>query len=144
MRSPFRATFRIVGMTLMAISITMVPAFVVSMICSEWPLALMFILLAVAVFIVGFIVFRICRCPAGLTESIRIADGLQIIILCWICASIVGCLPYLISGVTTSPIDAFFESCSGFTTTGATIFTEVNTLPRGILFWRSKIGRAHV
>ena len=51
MRSPFRATFRIVGMTLMAISITMVPAFVVSMICREWKTGLMFILLALAVLI---------------------------------------------------------------------------------------------
>lgn len=137
MKSPFRATFRIVGTTLMAISITMVPAFVVSMICREWDTALMFITLALAVFLFGALLCRICRCPSGLTESIRIADGLQIVILCWICASLIGGLPYLLSGVTSSPVDAFFESCSGFTTTGATTLTDVNHLPRGVLFWRS-------
>jgi trk system potassium uptake protein TrkH len=48
-----------------------------------------------------------------------------------------GTLPYIFSGVTTGFIDAFFETMSGMTTTGATIFTEIESLPRGLLFWRS-------
>jgi trk system potassium uptake protein TrkH len=52
-------------------------------------------------------------------------------------AALFGALPFLLTGVCKSVIDALFESMSGFTTTGATIFTDVESLPRGILLWRS-------
>jgi len=55
----------------------------------------------------------------------------------WILFSVFGSLPYLLSGCAESFTDAFFESISGFTTTGASIFTDVESLPHGILFWRS-------
>ncbi len=61
------------------------------------------------------------------------------IIMCgiWILLSLFGTLPYLLSGSIANFGDAFFESMSGFTTTGATILTNIETLPHGILFWRS-------
>ena len=55
----------------------------------------------------------------------------------WILLSFFGTLPYLLSGTINNFGDAFFESISGFTTTGATILTNVESLPHGILFWRS-------
>ena len=55
----------------------------------------------------------------------------------WILLAIFGALPFIFSGAITNPIDAFFETVSGFTTTGATILPAVEHLPRGILFWRS-------
>ncbi len=55
----------------------------------------------------------------------------------WILLSVFGALPFIFSGVISNPIDAFFETVSGFTTTGATILPAVEHLPRGILFWRS-------
>ena len=55
----------------------------------------------------------------------------------WVIASAVGALPYRLSGVTASYADAFFETMSGFTTTGATILTDIEALPRGLLLWRS-------
>ncbi|MDI9500401.1 MAG: TrkH family potassium uptake protein [Acetivibrionales bacterium] len=64
-------------------------------------------------------------------------DGFATVALSWFFVSLFGALPFLISGVISSPVDAFFESVSGFTTTGATILAEVESLPRGILFWRS-------
>ena len=124
-------------MSLMAVSITMVPAFVVSLICREWRIGFIFLGIAASVFLVGLSICGACKRNTLYKEPIRIADGLLIVILCWIVASIVGSLPYLITGAYSSPIDAFFESCSGFTTTGATSFTDVNQLPRGLLFWRS-------
>ena len=51
----------------------------------------------------------------------------------WVIASAVGALPYLLSGVTATYADAFFETMSGFTTTGATILADVEGLPRGLL-----------
>lgn len=69
--------------------------------------------------------------------KIRYREGFAIVTLGWLLASLYGCLPYLLSGVCSSFPDAFFETVSGFTTTGASIFTNVEGLPRGILFWRS-------
>ncbi len=64
-------------------------------------------------------------------------EGFAITALAWIVISIMGALPFLFSGVITNPIDALFETVSGFTTTGASILSDVEILPRGILFWRS-------
>ncbi len=55
----------------------------------------------------------------------------------WVLLSILGALPYLISGSIPAPADALFESISGFTTTGSSILTEIESLPKSILFWRS-------
>ncbi len=64
-------------------------------------------------------------------------DGLAIVGLSWILISLFGALPFFLSGVVQTYTDAFFETVSGFTTTGATIFTNIESLPEGILFWRS-------
>ncbi len=64
-------------------------------------------------------------------------EGFVIVSLSWILLSIFGALPFMFSGVTTSYIDALFETASGFSTTGASIFTEVEWLPESILLWRS-------
>lgn len=64
-------------------------------------------------------------------------DGLAIVGLSWIAVSLLGALPFYLSGVTPSFTDAFFETTSGFTTTGATILTWIEGQPRGVLFWRS-------
>ena len=64
-------------------------------------------------------------------------DGFMLVSLAWLFASLVGALPYVISGAIPSYTEAFFETMSGFTTTGASILTAIEPLPRGILFWRS-------
>ena len=64
-------------------------------------------------------------------------DGLAVVALAWIAMSIFGGLPFYISGDIPRFVDCIFETVSGFTTTGATILTEVESLHRGILFWRS-------
>ena len=55
----------------------------------------------------------------------------------WAVASLFGCLPFLISGAIPSFTDAYFETMSGFTTTGASILSDIEAMPRGILFWRA-------
>lgn len=64
-------------------------------------------------------------------------EGYIIMTGIWLILSLFGTLPFLISGSVSSFSDAFFESMSGFTTTGATILTDLESIPRGILFWRS-------
>ncbi len=64
-------------------------------------------------------------------------EGYVTVALCWIVLSICGAMPLYFSGSVTNPVDALFEIVSGFTTTGATIFSDVEVLPRSILLWRS-------
>ena len=64
-------------------------------------------------------------------------DGYLAVTVSWIMFSVLGALPYLISGTIPSFIDAFFESTSGFSTTGSSILKDVEILPFSILFWRS-------
>lgn len=64
-------------------------------------------------------------------------EGYVIVIASWIMSCLVGMLPYLIWGGEFSVMDAWFESTSGFTTTGSTILEDVEALPKGLLFWRS-------
>ena len=70
-------------------------------------------------------------------KNIYSKDGFVIVALSWIVMSIFGALPFVISGSIPDFIDAFFETASGFTTTGASILKDVETLPKSILFWRS-------
>ena len=64
-------------------------------------------------------------------------DGYLAVTISWIAFSLLGALPYLISGSIPSVVDAIFESTSGFSTTGASILIDVESLPYSILFWRS-------
>ncbi len=64
-------------------------------------------------------------------------DAYLVVTLSWITFSAFGTLPFLISGYITNIASAFFETMSGFTTTGATIIDDVEALPHGLLFWRS-------
>lgn len=70
-------------------------------------------------------------------KSMYARDGFAIVALGWILMSLFGALPFYISGAIPSFINSFFEASSGFTTTGASILTHIEDLPRGILFWRS-------
>ena len=70
-------------------------------------------------------------------QTLRARDGFVVVSLSWIAISLLGALPFMFEGVTASYVDALFETVSGFTTTGATIFTDVECLPNSILMWRS-------
>ena len=84
-------------------------------------------------FTVGIFPFVIVR----RTEVITLRDGFMIIFLSWILSFVFGMLPYALYGGPFTLANAWFESVSGFTTTGATILEDVEALPRSLLFWRS-------
>lgn len=77
------------------------------------------------------------RCGRKAVNKLGRRDGYLIISSTWIIFSIIGMLPFLIGGSTSNVAHAFFETMSGFTTTGASIFTNIDALPHSILFWRS-------
>ena len=64
-------------------------------------------------------------------------EGLVIVGFAWILWSLFGALPFVLTGSIPSYVDAFFETVSGFTTTGSTILTDIEALPKGVAFWRS-------
>ena len=64
-------------------------------------------------------------------------EGYLVVTLVWVVFSLFGSLPFWLSGFTDSYTDAFFEAMSGFTTTGASVFTDIESLPHGLLLWRS-------
>jgi len=70
-------------------------------------------------------------------KSIGRKEGYVIVAITWIIISLFGTLPFLFSGTISNFTDAFFETMSGFTTTGATILTDIESMPKSLLFWRS-------
>ena len=84
----------------------------------------------------GFILETATKPPERIKEIQR-KEGFLIAALFWFAASIFGAIPYLIYGVFNHPVDAWFESVAGFTTTGATVLTDIEVVPYGMLFWRS-------
>ena len=70
-------------------------------------------------------------------DGITTKEGFMIVVGSWVLSCVVGMFPYLIWGGEFSLVNAWFESVSGFTTTGASILTNIEALPQGLLFWRS-------
>lgn len=73
----------------------------------------------------------------GRQTELRHREGFAIVALGWLTLAVFGSLPLIFSGVLGNPIDAVFETMSGYTTTGATVLDKIEGQPRGILFWRS-------
>lgn len=71
------------------------------------------------------------------SKTLRAREGFLTVALSWVALSLFGCLPFLMGGYIPYFPDAFFECVSGYTTTGSTILTDIESLPKGILFWRS-------
>ena len=81
----------------------------------------------------GFTCSYFFNAPEGLTRK----ESYMVVALGWIVAALFGTLPYLFAGTFGSLTDAFFETMSGFTTTGASVLTDVEIVPKSILLWRS-------
>ena len=71
------------------------------------------------------------------STNIQKKEGYLIVTLGWLTLSFTGMLPYLLSGAIPNITDAFFETISGYSTTGSSILTDIESMPKGILFWRS-------
>ena len=69
-------------------------------------------------------------------EKMGIEEGYRIVTGCWLAACVFGAIPYLMFGGEFTVVNAFFESVSGFTTTGGSILNNIEALPKGLQFWR--------
>jgi trk system potassium uptake protein TrkH len=72
-----------------------------------------------------------------LKDELRVREGFAVVTFAWLLFSVFGSLPFLLTGSIPNVTDALFETMSGFTTTGASILTDIEVLPRSVLFWRS-------
>ncbi len=87
--------------------------------------------------LVQFILGSLCCFKRPKNAEIFAKEGLVTVALCWIFTSLFGCLPFFLSGEIPSLIDAWFETVSGFTTTGSSILNNIECLSKSLLFWRS-------
>ena len=125
---------RILGFVTGLIGVTMIPAVFISLFYGEKKTALCFLAVIVPVLAIGFIAGRGTQ---RMHMNLKLRECFLVVTLSWTIASLIGAFPYILTGTLSSFADAFFESTSGFTTTGATIITNVEILPKGLLFWRS-------
>ena len=91
-------------------------------------------LAAIVTLLIGILAMFFTR---GHDKEVKRKEGYLIVTLGWLVMSVSGILPYYLSGAIPSITDAFFETISGYTTTGASILNDIERLPRGIIFWRS-------
>jgi trk system potassium uptake protein TrkH len=99
--------------------------------------AKLFMVSAVVLFLTGMAIFLPVR---HVHEELRLREGFLIVASCWLSLALVGALPFLLlTQPEISYVDAVFESMSGLTTTGATILTNIDDLPRGILYYRQQL-----
>lgn len=124
---------RYLGRILGLISITMVPAMLIALIKTEWKAFFVFLGTALVQGIVAYLMNRI---PVKDTK-IYPREGIVIVALSWVLISLFGAVPMWLSGAIPSFVDALFETVSGFTTTGASILSDVESLPLSVLYWRS-------
>ena len=129
----FRSIAHVIGTLLMVTSVAMLLPIVTSLIYQEDDLSALLVSAAVA-FGVGLPLWWFSPWDHELTFR----DAVIIAVFGWVVISAVSALPFMIHGSIPAFTDAFFEMMSGYTTTGATILTDIESIPHGLLFWRSE------
>ena len=125
---------RMLGALLLIEAAAMIPALIISFIFMDGDSRA----LCLSILLVAALGSILCFLPkAGPNSHLRLKEGYIITALGWILLGICGSLPFLFSGVFTRFEDAFFETVSGLTTTGASVTTNFEGFPRGVMFWRA-------
>lgn len=115
-------------------AVLLIPALIISIFEKNKSVIKGFVCTILIIMVVVGILRILCR---NYKQAFYAREGMICVGLSWIFMSLLGCLPFYISGQIPAFIDAFFETVSGFTTTGASILPEVESLSKGILYWRS-------
>ena len=130
----FRIIFKIISRNLFILTGALLICTFISILYSEKYLP--FLYSSIIALVIGLVLFVLTESKSNNT-IIQRKDAYLTVTLSWLFISLIGCLPYIFSGSIPSFINAFFESISGFTTTGSSILTDIESLPYSILFWRS-------
>ncbi len=130
----YRLIGRTTGQILLLEALFMLPALLFCLVDQDWKVAVCF-LLTIAIQ-AGFAAL-VLKISHGRQRVLRAQDGFVTVAVVWMLLSAFGALPFFLSGQIPSYVDALFETVSGFTTTGASILSDVEALSRGLLYWRS-------
>lgn len=131
----FKIIFRVIGLLMFVEGIAMLLAMSVSLIYNEQDVNAFLISSGINLTIGAFIVLITSKT----NKDIGKREGFIIVSMVWIVFSFFGSLPFILSGSIPNFTNAFFETMSGFTTTGSSILNDIEALPHGMLFWRSII-----
>lgn len=129
----FRPALRFLGRLILLLAATELAPAVCAAFYRDWSDVTAFVASATITAVCGLLLLMVGR---GSGQIFR-REGILIVVGGWVLASLVGALPYIFTGTFLNPVDALFESASGFTTTGASVMTNIEAASRGILFWRS-------
>ena len=124
-----KIVYKYIGKVLIGYSFLVFLPFLIGLIYKEFKLS--FILAAIISLSLGFLL-NLIKID---NKHLYARDGFKIVTLSWIIISLIGAIPICIDGKTTI-VNSIFEAISGFTTTGATIFSNTEVLPKSLLFWR--------
>lgn len=127
-----KAIVKIIGFILCFEALFMLPSTIIAATARQYDL-FAFIIVPVGMFAIGIP----CTLIKPANKNFYTKDGFMTVALSWLLMSFFGALPYYISGAIPSFMNSFFETVSGFTTTGATILSEIESLPKATLFWRN-------
>ena len=125
-------TLRILGSLLLCLGGTLIVPIPFSLYYADGAWSAFFLSVLVCC-VVGGLIMTACRSK----KELSVREGFAVVTFGWVVFAVFGALPFLFSGAIASPIDAVFETMSGFTTTGSTILTEIESLPQSLLFWRA-------
>ncbi len=131
----YRLIIKFIGILLMILSGFIIVSSVWSVYYDEPQVTRAFFISGSITFVVGLILFFITRSHDQ--RNIGKKEGYIIVTLTWVSISLFGALPFYVSGAISTYSDSFFETISGFTTTGATILEDIESVSKGLLFWRS-------
>ena len=129
----FRVISKYMGNILMLEGAFMLPAILVALIYKEFTSIPAFVITILICERIGYAMSKVTQNDRGIYAK----EAYVSVALGWIILSFFGCLPFVISGYIPNVIDAFFETVSGFTTTGSSILTDVERLSNSMLYWRS-------
>ncbi|MBQ3251915.1 MAG: TrkH family potassium uptake protein [Oscillospiraceae bacterium] len=130
----YKMTGKFISQIITIEALFMLPPLLISAFCRETGAMLGFLYTIGITLALAGILFLLCR-KAGRLFSAR--DGLICVGLGWIALSLLGCLPFVFSREIPRFIDAFFETVSGFTTTGASVVADIESMSKGLVYWRS-------
>ncbi len=125
---------RMVGIYFIIMGFAFFPSIIVAIINNENDSIFAFLIVAIPCLIAGLLIIKIFR-PS--LSKLKVRDGFLVVSLGWVLCSIIGAFPFVISQSIPSFVDAFFETASGFSTTGASILNDIESLSKSMLFWRS-------
>ena len=131
----YKMVGKLLSRILMVEAVFMIPSVGIGIYDRDYRTVSSFLLSIGIILAIAAILSLLCR--HSVRKGFYAREGMVCVSISWIVISLLGCLPFTISGAIPNYIDALFEIVSGFTTTGASIIPEVERLSRGILYWRS-------